>query len=101
MNTQELMAGFFPIEVKEVMLELSAGKCQCRTDCLEPATEFHHMISNTKTNRELYPLFVKSIFNCCPIAHGCHMTKTLPRIDSRYAEAYEWFLSGVKAGTIK
>ena len=96
MDLRELEQGLFSIEVKEVALRLSNNKCQCTTDCIEEATEFHHMLSNTKTNRKLYPLFVKSLFNCTPIAHGCHMTKTLPRIDERYAEAFEWYLHAVK-----
>jgi hypothetical protein len=85
--------GNFPPEVKEKMLEACSGFCCCRTDCMESVTEFHHIMSNTQVNRKLYPLFIPSIFNCCPISHGCHMNHTVPRMSERLVQAYEWYLT--------
>lgn len=82
----------FPLEVRELALKAAFGFCQCSEGCVEKATEFHHKLSNTKVNQRLYPLFLQSIFNCCPIAHGCHMTKPLPRISDAFAYVYEEYL---------
>ena len=84
--------GLFPQEVKEKALKISNGYCCHREDCLEKVTEFHHELPNTEPNRKRFPLFIKSIFNCCPINHGCHMTKRLPTIKEPAAQAYEWYL---------
>ena len=88
-----LKDGYFPQEVREKALDFSSGYCQHDKDCVERVTEFHHMLPNTTVNRRLYPAFLKSIFNCCPIAHGCHMNKTVPTISDRQAETFEWYLS--------
>lgn len=86
----------FSQEVRDVMLEVSAGRCQCSSDCVLPVTEFHHMLSNSKVNRKLFPNFINSVFNCCPVNHDCHMSGLVPKIPARLAEAYEWYLSQAK-----
>ena len=86
----------FSEEVREIaMTYLSGGFCMCSPSCNRRATEFHHKLANTKGNREKFPLFLQSIFNCCPINHDCHMSKGLPRILEREAVAYERYLKSI------
>lgn len=86
------MPNTFSTSVREAALHASEGYCQCSPDCVERATEFHHKLANTIVNRKLYKLFLQSVFNCCPIAHGCHMTQPVPRIREKQAQAYESYL---------
>ncbi len=88
------MSGEFPPEVKEQMYNVYSGYC-AHKDCGNLATEFHHILSNTKVNRNMYPLFLPSPFNCFPICHGCHMTKPLPRILERLVIVYELWLTSL------
>lgn len=88
----------FSGKTRELALRLSWGKCQCSEECVLPVTEFHHKCANTKVNRKLFPLFLQSVFNCCPINHGCHMTKPLPRITSNEAGVFEEFLQSIVKG---
>lgn len=85
------MTTFSP-EVRRLSALASNGYCQCSADCVEKATEFHHRVPNTKVNQQLYPIFLQSIFNCCHIAHGCHMTKPLPKMREADAAVYEIYL---------
>lgn len=82
----------FSSRTRELALNTSNGYCKCNPTCTEKATQFHHMLSNTKVNQKLYPVFLQSIFNCCPINHNCHMTKPLPKISNQAAAAFETFL---------
>jgi len=83
----------FDYQVRDIAFEMSNGFCQCSKECILPVTEFHHKLSNSKVNAQLYPLFINSIFNCCPINHNCHLNKTpLPHISEREAKAYEEYL---------
>ncbi len=86
----------FSPKTRELALRMSNGYCQCSPDCVEKVTEFHHKLPNTQVNQKLYPLFLHSIFNCCPIAHGCHMNKPKPRISAMEAAAFEEFLQTLK-----
>ena len=86
-------AGNFSHMVREAALNASHGYCQCSEGCIKKATEFHHMLPNTKVNCKKYPVFIKSIFNCLPINNDCHMSKKLPTIREPYANAYEWYLA--------
>ena len=78
----------FSQEVREKALYITGGYCEY-DGCLKKATEFHHMLSNTKTNRNLFPRFIDSIFNCMPICNDCHMSKPKVKISERRAEMYE------------
>ncbi len=82
----------FSNDVRRMALSLSNGFCQCSEGCIKRVTEFHHRLSNTKVNQKLYPIFLHSLFNCCPINRDCHMTKPLPRISVHEAAIYEEFL---------
>lgn len=85
----------FSKEVRELASRASHGFCRCSDDCLKRATEFHHMLPNTKVNNNLYPLFLHSIFNCCPINHDCHMVKPKRKIREADAVSYEEYLKTV------
>lgn len=86
----------FPDYVRELALLKSNGYCQCSDGCAKQATEFHHKLSNTKVNQRLFPIFLQSIFNCCPINRDCHASKPLPRISEREAKFYEMYLQTIK-----
>jgi hypothetical protein len=79
-------------KTRELAFSLSHGFCRCSADCVKQATEIHHMLANTQTNRAKYPLFIDSIFNLCPINHDCHMSKPVPRVTDREAQVYEEWL---------
>lgn len=82
----------FSALTKKLAFQASSGYCQCSPECNKTVTEFHHKFSNTKVNQQLYPLFLQSIFNCCPINSDCHMTKPLPRIQEYQVSVYEKWL---------
>lgn len=86
----------FNRETRELAFRIAHGYCQHSNDCAERANEIHHKLSNTQVNRRRFPLFIDSIFNACPINHGCHMGKPLPRIREHEAEIYEEYLRGLK-----
>jgi len=80
-------------KTRELAFQLASGYCMCSKKCTQLATEIHHKLPNTKVNKKKYPLFVKSIFNLCPINHDCHMTKPLPTISDWQAQIYENWLN--------
>lgn len=82
----------FSPRTRELALSMSHGRCQCSVDCVKPVTEFHHKCSNTKVNQRLFPIFLQSIFNCCPIARSCHMEGRGPKITVVEAAAFEAYL---------
>lgn len=82
----------FSQRTRQLALESSNGKCQCSKECALVANQMHHKVANTKVNNVLYPLFIHSIFNCCPINADCHSSKPLPRIRDNEAAAFESFL---------
>lgn len=43
------------------------------------SVDMHHVLSDTKVNRRLYPNFVSSVWNLCLIFHDIHMSKALPK----------------------
>jgi hypothetical protein len=86
-----LMNTFSP-RVREIMFQASSGFCQCSTACTKKITEFHHPLANTSINRQRYPLFIQSAFNCTPINNDCHMVKPKVKISERMAIAYEIYL---------
>ena len=86
----------FSGEVRQAMLLSSNGCCQCSKECVRPITEFDHIISNTKANNKLFPLFLHSPFNCLPINQHCHKEKGQRSITLRQAEVYEEYLKHLK-----
>jgi len=77
---------------REQAFQMAHGYCMHSKDCSECADQLHHMLPNTGTNRELFPLFIDSIFNLCPIHHDCHMVKPLRTISLQQARQYERWL---------
>ncbi len=88
----------FSPETRALAVRLGNGYCQCSVGCTESAQEIHHKLANTKVNQKLFPLFIQSVFNACPINHGCHMTKPLPRISAHKAGIYEEYLQSIRKG---
>lgn len=82
----------FPSEVRDAMFESSNGFCQCSYFCTKKATEFDHRLPNTKVNNKLFPLFLHSVFNCCPINRSCHDQKGKSDITLNQAKVYEDYL---------
>ena len=86
----------FSNEVRESMLGAFNGYCQCSESCVMKATEFHHILPNTKMNQKLYPLFLQSPFNCCPINRDCHSSKPKVKIRENLVIVYEEYLNKLK-----
>lgn len=87
----ELSSGYFPEKYRLLMFEAQNGMC-CVEGCHSRIEEFHHGLSNTVTNRKLFPLFVKSPFNMFGICRPHHSSEYKPKIDYNKAEVYEKFL---------
>lgn len=82
----------FSPDTRVLAFKLSNGYCLCSDWCVEKASQLHHKLANTKVNQRLFPLFLHSIFNACPINENCHATKPLPRITEHEAAIYEEYL---------
>ncbi len=41
--------------------------------------DMHHILSDTKVNRKLYPAFIGSVWNLALIWHDVHMSKAMPK----------------------
>jgi hypothetical protein len=76
---RQVKEGNFPRHLKECLNEVKGGYCW-NEGCNNQATEFHHILPNTKVNQDKFPLYICSPFNCYPICHSCHMNKPLPDI---------------------
>lgn len=76
----------FSPEIREMALMASNGYCQVE-GCTNTAEDLHHLLSNSKVNNQLFPLFTQSIFNCFPICRKCHVSP--PKISERWARVYE------------
>lgn len=83
------------LSTRELVFELAHGYCLCCHSCDRKAGEIHHKLPNTKANKKLFPLFIDSIFNLCPINHDCHMSKPLPTISVHMAGIYEEWMKGI------
>jgi len=88
----------FSEETRRSMLLASNGFCQCNPECVETVDEFDHIVPNTKPNNKLFPLFLHSPFNCCPINRGCHQNKGKKSITLSEAKVYEEYLRLLKGG---
>ncbi len=77
---------------RELAFKMGHGYCMCSPNCPKKAEEIHHKLRNSKLNKRLFPLFIHSIFNLCPVNHGCHMSGLVPRIKQAEAQIYEEWL---------
>lgn len=62
---------------------------------MSDSSDLHHMLNDTKGNRQAYPLFIHSILNLQLVRHSCHMgggRGTLGHIIPKLAARYERFL---------
>ena len=82
----------FDLRTRELVFNGQNGFCLM---CLDPMTEIHHRMPNTKTNRKLFPKFLQSIFNAAGLCRDCHVEKThdpVMRLSYDQAKAYEEWL---------
>ena len=84
----------FSAKTRAMVFTASHGYCEY-DGCHNKATEFHHMLPNTKVNQKLYPNFLQSPMNCMAICNDCHMTKPKIKIYENKALAYEVFLNDI------
>jgi len=88
----------FSPEVKEAVYNATSGYCW-RKDCTAKIHSFHHCLKNNAYNRERFPLFLNSIFNCAGLCFGDHTNHTAEfDVTERQAEAFEEYLRGLKNG---
>jgi len=85
----------FSKDTRMGMFHATNGYCQCSITCAEKITQYHHMLPNTKVFNKLYPLFLHSPFNCCPINHDCHANKPKRKISESLAAVYERYLERI------
>lgn len=75
------------------------GKAQhwvCK-HCTKRIDDFHHKLPNTKPNRERFPLFLNSPFNCVGLCKTCHEKYPhLYRVSEALSEVYEDYLDNLK-----
>jgi hypothetical protein len=95
----EVSEGYFPEKYRLLVFEAQNGIC-CVDGCYSPIEEFHHGLSNTVTNRKLFPMFVKSPFNMFGMCRVHHVAGDRPKIKPCIAEVYEAYLQDVKKGKL-
>lgn len=84
----------FSSKTKEAVINSQNGYC---FECLEPVHSIHHKLSNTKYNRERFPLFIHSPLNAIGLCENCHRNKAHSyRITESQAVIYEEFLKELK-----
>ncbi len=59
----------FPDDVKIAVMRAQRGICK---KCLNKIHSIHHMLHNTKPNRNKFPKFIHSIFNAVGLCLHCH-----------------------------
>lgn len=90
-------SGSFSDGVKNYMLEIYSDYCLVDC-CLDRAVDFHHKLNNTKSHREMFPLFINSPFNCAPVCrnhHNSHAEYPELNISEDEADVYENYLKGL------
>jgi len=84
-------------EMRKLILNSNGGFCKCSSNCIEKATDIHHLLPNTATNRNTFPIFTESPFNKIPLNNKCHLTKPLPKKPSYLlCNIYEKYLTELK-----
>ena len=61
----------FPNETKEQIVEVQNGICAYR-GCFEEINSIHHLLINTKQNRNNFPLFIQSPMNAKGLCFNHH-----------------------------
>lgn len=84
----------FTEEVRRGVYEAQNGRCKV---CTHRIDDFHHRLSNSRTNRKLFPNFLQSPFNCVGLCRGCHDSSAICNFKITYGEAamYESYLEGL------
>ena len=90
------MKDTFSLKTRKAMFDASHGFCQCSTECMEKATDFHHRFPNTKVNRKKYPLFIQSPMNCQCLGRHCHQYAR--HISEDLVQVYEEYLNSLTGG---
>ena len=71
--------------------------CHCSKECVEMATDLHHLKPQTKVNCRKWPLYINSPMNLLPVNNGCHLNKPLPKPPSdAVCQIYEDYLQELK-----
>lgn len=83
------------MNIREELFEVRAYYCW-NDKCTNKAEHLHHLLSQSKVNRRLFPLFIHSPFNLVPLCSTCHLSKPLPHLDERLARVYERYLQEFK-----
>ena len=82
----------FSPEVKQAVFNATSWYCW-RKGCTEKIHSFHHKLKNNAYNREKFPLFINSIFNCAGLCFLHHTNNAGEwNISEKVAEAYENWL---------
>jgi hypothetical protein len=55
----------------------------CQICFKNKATDRHHMMSNSKINRQLYGKLLDNEKNILHVCNGCHLNKDIPKLDER------------------
>jgi len=85
----------FSPEVRKAVYNATSGYCW-REGCTEKIHSFHHRLKNNRYNRERFPLFIQSIFNCVGLCYGDHRDHSAEwDITEKQAEAYENYLKKI------
>lgn len=80
----------FPQTTKWMVYNAQHGYCRL---CDQPMTDWHHRVPNTKTNANMFPAFIHSIFNCVGLCRACHDDRKAEcHITLDEAKAYETWL---------
>jgi len=83
----------FSNEVKEQVLEAQNYFC---IGCINEIHSIHHRLSNTKVNRNKFPLFIHSIFNAVGLCFNCHKNESHHyKVTDKMAMFYEEVLKDI------
>lgn len=84
----------FVQEVREEVVERQDWMCACGCGKPIPPGEAHHVLENTKVNRQKYPAFLQSKWNCKMVRPECHDSGKIYKwkIDERVAAVIEMML---------
>jgi len=51
--------------------------------CGKPATDKHHLLSQTKRNRKLYGMLLDLSMNIMYLCNDCHLNKSIPKLTEK------------------
>lgn len=91
------MQNFDP-ELKQEMFEATGFMC---CSCTNNAEQMHHIVPNTKINRNRWKLYIQSPMNMFPLCSTCHLNKPLPNKPSeRVLDIYEKYLQRLTGSAV-